>query len=400
MTNAAEQAWRLSYEISPIVLVDGVAATLPGRAIPIIYYTEPRGYVNGVSGGATDFGIIGAPNRDLDNTFAHFRPLPGATLLDAQLGTYPFANQAVAANAIITQPLHFSMLMICPVRGAFTDYSAKGALMTALAKTLNQHNLLGGTYNVALPTYIYQNCILVNFADVTGGESKQTQYEWRLDFIQPLLTTSQAAAAQASTMQKFTNGVPVVGDPPSLSGNNTLSVPSSQTAPIVVPAARPLAAASNLQFNATPSNLNPASGFAPTLRAGSGLASEAILALGTTPTTQALQALALGRATNAAATYAASLFPGTSATTTSLLASTAVQLTQRFAGGASTGAAVILGQTALSAVNSLVRSSQATARLASTTNASPVAQAATQATASSALDQARALQASLGTLAS
>ena len=392
MSAAAQATWRLSYEIAPIVLVNGVAQNLPGNAIPIIYFTEPRAYINGISGGPTDFGIINTAGRDLDNMFAHFYPLSGATLLDVQIGTYPFANQAVAANATINQPLHFSMMMVCPVRGTFTDYSAKAALMASLQSTLNQHSLRGGTYNVVTPSYLYQDCILVNFSDVTGGESKQKQIEWRLDFVQPLLTTKAAADAQSTMMQKITNGTPVVGNPPPWSGDVVLSTPAGQASPLVVPSARPLVAASTFPFSGAAATSNA---FASSVQ---GLAGQALLVLGTTPTTQALQALVLGRVTNQLATAATSLFPGTSAVTTSLLSTAAFGAVQRLSSGASGGNAQVLAQTALAASSALLRSSQATARLASTTNASAAAQTATAATATSAEQLTASLSTVLSTL--
>src|SRR5690242_11026591 len=95
------------------MLVDGIASAIPGQMLPIISITEAINFTAGLlSGGAgTD---LSDPN--LDNFFANFEPIPGARLISQQVGHYPFANQAVAANAVIPQPLPVSLLMKCPAR--------------------------------------------------------------------------------------------------------------------------------------------------------------------------------------------------------------------------------------------------------------------------------------------
>ena len=52
------------------------------------------------------------------DSFANFRPLPGATLIDNQIGAYRFANQGAAGERHYpgAQPLAVSLLMDCPAR--------------------------------------------------------------------------------------------------------------------------------------------------------------------------------------------------------------------------------------------------------------------------------------------
>lgn len=228
-------AFQLGFDISPILLTGGGSlANLAGGTLPIVAITEAASFVNGVLNGSVD--------ASLDDYFAHFRPLPGSNLVDNAVGHYPFANQSVAANAIIFQPLRVSLLMICPAQGA-GGYIAKLATMTALQATLAAHVASGGTFTVATPSYIYTNCLLVGLKDISGGgETKQAQYLWQWDFEQPLITQAQAQTAQNSLMQKLTNGLPTDG---SLSGaGNTVGFPPSGAAPSVIPSTQSLSGAS------------------------------------------------------------------------------------------------------------------------------------------------------------
>lgn len=166
--------------------------------------------------------------------------LPGGTLIKNAVATYPFANQAVAANAIIAEPLHVSVLMICPARDA-GGYAAKLATMTALQAALALHVNLGGTFIIATPSYLYTGCLLTDMVDVTGGEGRQVQTKWRMDFAQPLLTVSQAAQALNAAMSRISGGLPTDG---ALSGAfNTVNFPPSIAAPSTVGSASNLAGA-------------------------------------------------------------------------------------------------------------------------------------------------------------
>ncbi len=221
---AGEASWKLAFEISPITLTNGIASSIPGGMLPIISITQSLNFSGLISGGA-DLG--------LDDFFANFYPLPGSSLIDQQIGMYPFANQTVAANAIIVQPLAVSMLMRVPVRDP-AGYPEKLMNMTAIQSTLHQHNTSGGTYTIATPSYFYTNCVMIGMHDVSSGDTKQAQVDWKLDFIQPLISLQDAAAAQYnmnSMMQQLSSGVqttgsnfgipPTVGFPPSLAAQPT-----------------------------------------------------------------------------------------------------------------------------------------------------------------------------------
>lgn len=208
--SAGEVAWKITFQISPIIFTGGIAALIPGSMLPIVLITQALSFTEGILSGAEDL--------DLDEYFAHFEPLPGSTLINQSIGKYTFANQQVAANAVIRQPLRISMRMICPARGE-SGYALKLATMTALQAVFAQHNQLGGTYTVATPSYFYTNCVMSDpgMTDTSAGGSQQRQNTYQLDFEQPLLTLQDAQAAQNNLMAQITAGNPV-GSSPSWTG--------------------------------------------------------------------------------------------------------------------------------------------------------------------------------------
>lgn len=235
--------FKVTYELSPIILTGGIAQNVSGGMIPIISLTEGQNY---------DLGLLSSSdNVDLDEFFAYFRPAPGATLGDNQIAHYPFVNQTVAANAIITQPLRVSLIMSCPARAATGGYGRLLSTMTALRSSLAQHEAQGGLYNVITPAYLYTNCIRTNLREVGGGQGGgQTQDEWQWDFEQPLLTLSDAQAAQNTQMSRISAQTQTTSDPPTTNAGQTgVGVPQSGQAPSVVPAATPLGGASAAQQN-------------------------------------------------------------------------------------------------------------------------------------------------------
>lgn len=232
--------FKLAFELSPIVLVNGLAQNIPGQMLPIIAITEAANFTAGLLNGAGDIG--------LDNFFAHFAPMPGATLIDFQVGTYPFANQGVAANAVIAQPLTLSMIMHCPVRDNLS-YLVKLVTLTALKQTLQQHISTGGTFIVVTPGYFYTNGLLTGLRDVSDGRSKQVQSAWQWDFTFPLLTLEQAQQAQNSLMGKLSSGTEIQGQP-AWSGLSS-STPNSIATPNVIPSAAPLPGVSASPFPQT-----------------------------------------------------------------------------------------------------------------------------------------------------
>lgn len=249
MSSAARTAWQLAFQSSPIALSGGLFSSVPGLIVPILAFTEAINFPLGLLSG----GDAGNP----DNFFAQFEPVSGATIIDQQLGRYPFANQAIAANATIAQPLTFSMRMTCPVRDSF-GYYERFAVITALQYALTQHNTLGGVYHVLTPSYLYTNCILKTMRDASSGQTKQPQHAWMLDFEQPLLTLSQAQSAQNSLFSMFTNAVNPATTSPSglaaqLGGSTGIASPSlipAGSSSISVTALSPLPGIPAMGFNA------------------------------------------------------------------------------------------------------------------------------------------------------
>jgi hypothetical protein len=180
-------SYRLQFDISPIVLTGGVATNIAGGALPLINISQALSFPGGLLQSGSDV-------ASLDDFMLHFQPLPGSTLIDQQIGMYPFANQAVAANAVIQQPLAISMLMICPA-GSGGGYATKQSTINSLQATFAQHNQAEGLYTILTNAFTYTDCIMLNMTDVSTGQTKQTQNMYKIDFLKPLV--SQAAAAQA-----------------------------------------------------------------------------------------------------------------------------------------------------------------------------------------------------------
>lgn len=166
-----QAAYKLAFEISPITLTGGIAGGMSGGALPLPALLSGGGPLGGGDG--------------LDSSFANFYPIPGSTLITNMVGEYPFANQAIAANAVIKMPLMVSLLMRCPVNAG--TYWQKLGIMTGLQNTLANHCAQGGLFTVATPSFYYTGCILVDLQDVSGGETNQAQMAYRWDFRRPLV---------------------------------------------------------------------------------------------------------------------------------------------------------------------------------------------------------------------
>jgi len=206
--DAARSAYDLAFQVSPIILTGGIASSMLGNAIPIIALV---GQLAGFAQGALASGF------NFEDFYARFLPIPGATVISNTVGTYPFANQSVAANALIQQPLAISLQMIVPVKEA-GGYLTKLPIFMNLQQTLQAHNIGGGTYTIATPSYIYTNCLMTNMSDITSGETKQQQIMWQLDFVQPLISLSAAANAVNGLMSKIANQQVTNGQWSGLSG--------------------------------------------------------------------------------------------------------------------------------------------------------------------------------------
>ena len=228
-------AFTLAFTISPIILQNGIAQNIPGGYLPLISITESLNFVDGLLSG-------GSP-LDFDDFFAHFVPVPGSSLYRQVIGKYPFANQAVAANAVIQQPTNISLRMICPAKGEL-GYAIKLATMTALQGAIKAHNSSGGTYIVATPSFIYTNCVFLDLADVSRSDDKQAQNTYQWDFEVPLLTLQDVQAAQSSLMSQLTAQTPLSGAPSTSGFGQALGGPQSIASPGTVPSGQGAPAAS------------------------------------------------------------------------------------------------------------------------------------------------------------
>jgi hypothetical protein len=206
--SAFASAYDLAFQISPIILNGGIVANTLGGMMPII----------GLTGQLASLaqGVLSGNNEP----FARFVPIPGSTLVNNAVATYPFATQYVAGNAVIKQPKNISLLMIAPVQDA-GGYLTKLAIWEALRSSIEAHVAAGGTFHVATPAHIYTNTLLTTITDVTDGESKQQMIKFQWDFIQPLISLSQAQGAQSSLMSKLTGGQQII--PSGLAGTSIWS---------------------------------------------------------------------------------------------------------------------------------------------------------------------------------
>jgi hypothetical protein len=229
--SAGLSAFTLAFELSPIILVSGGASLIPGGMLPIMAITEAINLPLGLLSGGSDIST--------NDFFAHYSPLPGASMIDQDIAQYPFANQTVAANAVVTKPLQVSFEMIVPAKGTI-GYFAKLPIMMALQAALEYHNSHGGVYTLLTPSFIYTNCVMLSMRDTSTAATKQVQNTWQLDFIKPLLTVNDAQAAEGSLnglMQQLNNGTQVSGQPltaglQSTAGSGLPATPSAVT-PII-----------------------------------------------------------------------------------------------------------------------------------------------------------------------
>lgn len=208
ISSAFRSAYDLAFQVSPIILNGGSAANANGGMLPII------ALISNLTGFVTN--AIQTGSVTLDDFPVRFVPVPGGTVINNAIGTYPFANQLVAANAIIKQPTNISLLMISPVNSS-GGYLTKLAYLTSIQTALENHVQAGGTFHIATPGYIYKDCLLTSMTDVTGGDTKQQQVSWQLDFVRPLITQEQAQSAYSALMSKLAAGQQVTS--PTWSGS-------------------------------------------------------------------------------------------------------------------------------------------------------------------------------------
>lgn len=197
ISSAGREVFDLAYRCSPIFLTKGIASEVIGGVMPIMVLTESLGFANSL--------LTGDVSLSTDDFFGHFTPLPGGSLINNSVGMYPFANQTVAANALINEPLTLSMLMVCPPRkeGA---YVTKMATISALQAALYKHNAMGGLYTIATPGYIYTDMIMTGMRDATSNPEINPQSAFQFDFMRPLTQQSEAQQKKSTLMNKLSSG--------------------------------------------------------------------------------------------------------------------------------------------------------------------------------------------------
>jgi len=201
MLSSAQVNFSYNYEISPIILNNGIAANYPNNILPIVNLTEQL---------SNSFSSTG-------QYFAEYRVMSGGSLEEWQIAEYPFASLTMAANAVIQMPLKISLVMIAPAQNN-GGYVTKNSIFTALKSQLDTHILTGGTFTVLTPAYTYTNCLLTGIRDVSTSSDKQVQFLYQWDFTQPLITQQGAQQVLGNLMNKFQNGLPT---PTALSWNST-----------------------------------------------------------------------------------------------------------------------------------------------------------------------------------
>jgi len=203
--------FQLSYQVCPIVLVGGIAGT---GVLPISNLLNPSGGSTTLSTSSTG-GQAGQQQSGTNAfTFGSFRVLPGGTLMDNDTAKYPLATMAVAANAIITNPLRLGVEMVTPA-SADVSLSQRMSIFTSLKNVLDNHIAAGGYFNVATPAFIYTGCLLLNLVDASDvPDGAQTQTRWVWNFEKPLITLQEAQAVVNNAMSKLTGQTYNAGNPP------------------------------------------------------------------------------------------------------------------------------------------------------------------------------------------
>jgi hypothetical protein len=196
-------AYELAFSGSPILLTGGIASAIPGGTLPIIVI------LNALTTGANLLTAAAGQNSVSAalTQFATFEPLAGSNLISTQIASYPFASQAVAANAAITTPLSVALRMVVPAQGA-GGYTLKTATMIALKTALDAHIQAGGLFTVLTPSYFYEGCILLDLRDNTSGAGTQKQVEWVWSFQMPLTQEQQLTQVLNNLMSKISGGLP------------------------------------------------------------------------------------------------------------------------------------------------------------------------------------------------
>jgi hypothetical protein len=205
------EQWKLSYQVSPIFLTGPPVSNVPNGMLPFLSIVNPGAFpatsnTPGTPAQSFDLSTLATDAATLDNAFGAFNVLAGGSLIAQTVAKYPFANQSYAANAILRDPLHVSLIWDTPMRGA-NAWGTKLTVMQSVKQRLDAHNNGGGTYIVVTPAYVYDNMVMLSLTDASRGSSNLPQNAWRFDFERPLIVLQELRRAQSALMSKLTNGV-------------------------------------------------------------------------------------------------------------------------------------------------------------------------------------------------
>jgi hypothetical protein len=225
--SVGESAFKLAFQLSPIILTGGLADKFYSGYLPIIAITELINF---------PAGLLSHMDVSLDNFFANFRPMAGSTLIEQEIAHYPFANMEVAANAVIASPRSVAFEMLIPAKTKAGFYE-RLAIMETLEAALDLHTQLGGAYICVTPVKIYTNCLLKAIRDTSSSQrTGQPQVSFQWEFEQPLLTSSDLGGALNSLYDWITRGTEMPAPLASGTSITTSTLPALSTG-AVVPAA-------------------------------------------------------------------------------------------------------------------------------------------------------------------
>jgi hypothetical protein len=231
------EQWKLSYQVSPIFLTGPPISNVPSGMLPFLSIVNPWAFPTtsntpGTPSQAFDLATVAMDQKSLDEAFGAFNVLAGGSLVQQTTAKYPFANQSYAANAIIRDPLHVSLIWDTPMRGE-NAWGQKLQVMQSVKQRLDSHNNGGGTYIVVTPAYVYDNMVMLSLTDASRGSSNLPQNAWRFDFERPLIVLQELRRAQSALMSKLTNGVLTDGawSGPAAGLGSSTSIPNMSSGP-------------------------------------------------------------------------------------------------------------------------------------------------------------------------
>ena len=198
--SALRSSFNLTYQVSPIWLVDGAASKYPGKTMPIAVITEGFTLARG------------ALHGNLSEGTGAFRPVNGTTLVQQDVATYNFLNLSTAANAIVRRPnvirMEYTKTVTTKPGGG---YIGRGLSFFSLKNMLDRHTELGGSYTIITSIMTYTGCLLTSLTDISSfsDQNKQIQYEWQFEFEQPLIQESDLSEKLNEYLSRLGTGLPV-----------------------------------------------------------------------------------------------------------------------------------------------------------------------------------------------